>query len=427
MNEYGKHRLTPEQWDAFAGTLRYVSSSAGPEALAEAVAAAEEQLGEGVRRLHYLSVPPKAALDVISMLDQAKLVERARVVMEKPFGTDLESAVSLNEQVHEVFDETQIFRIDHFLGKEAAQNVLALRFANGLFEPIWNRNFIDHIQIDVPETLGLDRRADFYESTGAYKDMIVTHLFQVLAFVAMEPPTALDPRSISEETALAHQADDVHVGLGVAGDLTHEGRLAHAGAGEHAHALPLAHRQQRIDGPHPQAERPLHPPAAQRVGAGRSTAQSIGVPVERPAAVHRLAQAVEHPAQQPLAHQDRQRPAHGVTTASGPTPVDLAQRHQHRLVAAEADHLGAQARGRLDDHHLAHANAGHGGPHHQAGHLGDPTGDAQRVDVIERRQRLADLDERGLSFPGHGFLSSHVRVDRRPACPGPFRSRPAGG
>ena len=93
----------------------------------------------------------------------------------------------------------QIFRIDHFLGKEAAQNILAFRFANGLFEPIWNRNFIDHIQIDIPETLGLDRRAGFYESTGAYKDMVVTHLFQVMAFVAMEPPTALEPRAISEE------------------------------------------------------------------------------------------------------------------------------------------------------------------------------------------------------------------------------------
>ena len=88
-------------------------------------------------------------------------------------------------------DEKQIFRIDHFLGKEAAQNILAFRFANGLFEPIWNRNFIDHIQIDIPETLGLDERANFYESTGAYKDMVVTHLFQVMAFVVMEPPTAL--------------------------------------------------------------------------------------------------------------------------------------------------------------------------------------------------------------------------------------------
>ena len=101
--------------------------------------------------------------------------------------------------MHETFAESQIFRIDHFLGKEAAQNILAFRFANGLFEPIWNRNFIDHIQIDIPETLGLDQRADFYEATGAFKDMVVTHLMQVMAFVAMEPPTALEPRAISEE------------------------------------------------------------------------------------------------------------------------------------------------------------------------------------------------------------------------------------
>ena len=133
------------------------------------------------------------------MLREADLVERSRVVMEKPFGTDLASAVALNDFVHETFDESQIFRIDHFLGKEAAQNILAFRFANGLFEPIWNRNFIDHIQIDIPETLGLDQRANFYESTGAYKDMVVTHLFQVMAFVVMEPPTALEPRAISEE------------------------------------------------------------------------------------------------------------------------------------------------------------------------------------------------------------------------------------
>ena len=133
------------------------------------------------------------------MLRDANLVDRSRVVMEKPFGTDLASAVELNDFVHETFREKQIFRIDHFLGKEAAQNILAFRFANGLFEPIWNRNFIDHIQIDIPETLGLDQRANFYESTGAYKDMVVTHLFQVMAFVVMEPPTALEPRAISEE------------------------------------------------------------------------------------------------------------------------------------------------------------------------------------------------------------------------------------
>ena len=121
---------------------------------------AEADLGGNgeVRRLHYLSVPPKAALDVIHQLDEADLVERSRIIMEKPFGTDLATAVALNSEVHEVFAEEQIFRIDHFLGKEAAQNILAFRFANGLFEPIWNRNFIEHVQIDVPESLGLEGR-----------------------------------------------------------------------------------------------------------------------------------------------------------------------------------------------------------------------------------------------------------------------------
>ena len=121
------------------------------------------------------------------------------MVLEKPFGTDLESARHLNEAVHRVFRDDQIFRIDHFLGKEAALNILALRFANGLFEPIWNRNHIDHVQIDVPEKLGLEQRASFYEDTGAFRDMVVTHLLQVLAFVAMEPPTELTPFAISLE------------------------------------------------------------------------------------------------------------------------------------------------------------------------------------------------------------------------------------
>ena len=144
-------------------------------------------------------MPPKAALAVVHELAEAGLVENSRIVMEKPFGTDLASARKLNAELHEVFREEQIFRIDHFLGKEAAQNILAFRFANGLFEPIWHRNHIDHVQIDVPEELGLDQRADFYESTGAFRDMVVTHLFQVLAFTAMEPPTALEPDAIGEE------------------------------------------------------------------------------------------------------------------------------------------------------------------------------------------------------------------------------------
>ncbi|THG29439.1 glucose-6-phosphate dehydrogenase [Naasia lichenicola] len=198
-DEFSRLPLTEEQWEFFASKIHYVSQAAGPEALATAVRAAQQRLGEGARLLHYTSVPPKAALAVVHMLEKADLVANSRIIMEKPFGTDLASAVALNAELHETFDESQIFRIDHFLGKEPAQNILAIRFANGLFEPIWNRNFIDHVQIDIPETLGLDRRAAFYESTGAYKDMVVTHLFQVLAFMAMEAPTALEPRAISEE------------------------------------------------------------------------------------------------------------------------------------------------------------------------------------------------------------------------------------
>jgi len=197
--DFGTHSLGHEALQQFCERLAYVPQGAGPEGLTTAVKAAEDLLGPDVRRLHYLSVPPKAAQAVITMLRDAGLVENSRVVMEKPFGEDLASAVQLNDFVHETFDESQIFRIDHFLGKEAAQNILAFRFANGLFEPIWNRNFIDHVQIDIPETLGLDQRANFYEATGAYKDMVVTHLMQVMAFVAMEPPTALEPRAISEE------------------------------------------------------------------------------------------------------------------------------------------------------------------------------------------------------------------------------------
>ncbi|WP_077037534.1 glucose-6-phosphate dehydrogenase [Pelomonas sp. KK5] len=199
LDEFGSRKATPADWERFSAMLDYVSLSAGPQALREAVDRAEASFGGESRRLHYLSVPPSAALPAVRMLGEAGLVERSRIVMEKPFGTDLASAVSLNAKLHEVFAEEQIFRIDHFLGKEPAQNILAFRFANGLFEPIWNRNFIDHVQIDVPEMLGLGKRAGFYEQTGAYRDMVVTHLFQILAFVAMEPPTALEPAPISEE------------------------------------------------------------------------------------------------------------------------------------------------------------------------------------------------------------------------------------
>jgi glucose-6-phosphate 1-dehydrogenase len=197
--KFSSRTITDEQWADYAAKLSFVCQDRGAAGLAAAVGEAEAGLGDDCRRLHYLSVPPGAALDVVRMLGEAGLVERSRIVMEKPFGTDLATARALNESLHETFAETQIFRIDHFLGKEAALNILAFRFANGLFEPIWNRVHIDHIQIDVPEALAIGNRIEFYEQTGAFRDMVVTHLFQVLAFMAMEPPTELTPDAISEE------------------------------------------------------------------------------------------------------------------------------------------------------------------------------------------------------------------------------------
>jgi glucose-6-phosphate 1-dehydrogenase len=199
LDQFSSRAVKEADWSAFADTLDYVPISGGAVVLKAAIKGAETKLGGESRRLHYLSVPPNAALSAVRLLADADLVDRSRIVMEKPFGTDLASAVSLNAKLHEVFAEDQIFRIDHFLGKEPAQNILAFRFANGLFEPIWNRNFIDHVQIDVPEKIGLGKRAAFYEATGAYRDMVVTHLFQILAFMAMEPPTSLEPVPISEE------------------------------------------------------------------------------------------------------------------------------------------------------------------------------------------------------------------------------------
>ena len=199
VDQFSTDKISLLQWANFEKRLSFCSTSAGPEALADAVGKAEAEIGGEPRRLHYLSVPPAADRPLIQLISDAKLVERSRVVMEKPFGTDLASAVALNDMLHSVFDEEQIFRIDHFLGKEGVQNILAFRFANGLFEPIWNRDHIDHVQIDVPETLGVDDRVAFYEATGAFKDMVVTHLFQILGFMAMEPPTDLSAGPINEE------------------------------------------------------------------------------------------------------------------------------------------------------------------------------------------------------------------------------------
>ena len=192
-------------WSDFAALFSYVDANEAG-ALAPAVREAERAVGTQPRRLHYLSVPPAAVPGIVQTLGEDGLTDRARVIMEKPYGSDLESARALNETVHEVLDEDQIYRIDHFLGRETVQNILALRFANPVFQLTWNRQFVDHVQIDVPETLSIGSRAEFYEATGAFRDMIVTHLLQVLGFIAMEPPESLAADALADASSRVFDA-----------------------------------------------------------------------------------------------------------------------------------------------------------------------------------------------------------------------------
>ena len=176
-------------------------------------------LGGGATVIHYLAVPPSSFAPITRALDKAGLTDGVRVVYEKPYGTSLETFRDLDAIVHAAFDEEQVFRIDHFLGKEATQNLHVLRFANELFGGVWNRRHVEQVQIDVPETLDVAQRAEFYDATGAALDMLVTHLFQVAAEVAMEPPRKLDAANLGKarEDVIAHfrpldPANDVVLG-----------------------------------------------------------------------------------------------------------------------------------------------------------------------------------------------------------------------
>ena len=198
---------TGDAWRAFERLLTFGVADADDAApLQAAVAMAEKAIGGRPRRLFHLAIPPMAFGSVVGMLGASGLADNAHVIIEKPFGTDLASARALNDTVHATFDEERVFRIDHFLGKESVDNILAFRFANGLFEPIWNREHIRYVQVDVPETLTIEGRAAFYEGTGAFRDMIVTHLFQVMGFVAMEPPTSLSAKSLRDEKIKVFEA-----------------------------------------------------------------------------------------------------------------------------------------------------------------------------------------------------------------------------
>lgn len=200
--------------DGLLERVTFVTSSADDgTALSQAVRDAEDRLLEegpcllgDVRRLLYLSVPPGAVKGMVGMLDREDLVARSRLVAEKPFGTDLATARELHAVLCSAFAEDQVFRIDHFLGKEAVQNILALRFANGLFEPAWNRHSIESVQIDVPEKLTVEGRGSFYEGTGCLKDMVTTHLAQLLGFVALEDPHAFRASAIRAAKAATFSA-----------------------------------------------------------------------------------------------------------------------------------------------------------------------------------------------------------------------------
>src|SRR5213076_667216 len=157
----------------------------------------------GGNRIFYLATAPSDYVDIIRNLGSAGMAREGsgwvRVIIEKPFGRDLESARTLNREVSAVFREDQVYRIDHYLGKETVQNLLVFRFANGIFEPIWNRQYIDHVQITNAEAIGVEGRGGYYESAGVLRDMIQNHVFQVLSLVAMEPPSSLDAEDVRDE------------------------------------------------------------------------------------------------------------------------------------------------------------------------------------------------------------------------------------
>ncbi|SEM86808.1 glucose-6-phosphate 1-dehydrogenase [Luteibacter sp. UNCMF331Sha3.1] len=206
-------KLDEEAWGWLSGQMSYHAGDfddlSAFQSLGVKLRDAERRRGTKGNVLFYLATPERFFGDVIEKLRDAGLVDDGghdgpfwrRVIIEKPFGHDLASAHSLNERILKVLREDQIYRIDHFLGKETVQNIMAFRFANGLFEPIWNRDRIDHVQITVAETVGVERRGSFYEQTGALRDMVPNHLFQLLAMVAMEPPTSFDAEAVRTRKA----------------------------------------------------------------------------------------------------------------------------------------------------------------------------------------------------------------------------------
>jgi glucose-6-phosphate 1-dehydrogenase len=198
--------FTERQWTEFEQRLHYFAGDVNSDEFYTQLRARldeMQQAGSSANRLFYVSTPASVAGPIVEGLAKAGLNRSSqgwtRIILEKPFGHDLDSATKLNEVVHKVFDEKDIFRIDHYLGKETVQNILVFRFGNSLFEPVWNRNYIDHVEITAAETVGVESRGSFYEETGALRDMVANHLLQLLALTAMEPPIAFDADSVREQ------------------------------------------------------------------------------------------------------------------------------------------------------------------------------------------------------------------------------------
>ena len=208
ISEYAPVGVKREIWDQFSHCLFYQAGQyddrASFEALAQRITALSEERGTSNNRMFYLSTPPNVFKPVATLLSETGLAKQdgegwARLIIEKPFGHDFTSAQDLNEHLSHHFDEDQIYRIDHYLGKETVQNILVFRFGNGIFEPIWNRNYVDHVQITVAENIGIGDRGGYYDRSGAIRDMVQNHVMQLVALTAMEPPVAIDAKAVRDQ------------------------------------------------------------------------------------------------------------------------------------------------------------------------------------------------------------------------------------